>query len=107
MLINIVGIIVLQLDVATCFNFPRNLHIVSPFSMSSSWGCRGSPLPGCKGCPLAFPSIPKRRLRTSYVVKALLQRDYLPPPATSLYPQVPSLLASLIFLATPSYLDAL
>src|SRR6266700_6050382 len=23
-------------------------------------GCRGPPLPGCKGCPLVFPSFPKR-----------------------------------------------
>ncbi len=42
----------------------------------------------------------------SYVVEALLQRDYLPPAATSLYAQVPALLASLIWLATPSYMDA-
>src|SRR6266700_5358518 len=37
MLINIVGIIVLQLYVATCFNFPCKLHHPFPFSMSPSW----------------------------------------------------------------------
>src|SRR5205814_8680626 len=83
MLINIVGIIVPQLYVATCFNFPCKLHHPSPLSMSSSW-----------------------RNLASHVGEALLQRDYLPPAATSLYAQVPALLASLIWLAIPSYMDA-
>src|SRR5690348_9339826 len=42
----------------------------------------------------------------SYVVEDLLQRDCLPPAATSLYAQVPALLAPLIWLAIPFYMGA-